>query len=621
MTEKSLVALLILLPLAAAALNLVVKEGRLRPLLVISYLVPVAASLVLLLIKILPGDASSAMVLPGYWDKVMVIAGMALLIYFCYVGVVARHPLVLGLGVVQLIVWSLFRLVWLPYGFEASTFLDVDLLSVLMSLVVTFTGALAVFCGLLRPTPVSYLPVMIVLPGAVNGLLFVDNLLWFFFFWQVVTLGGYLLLRNQKEAGPNALRALWVNLFSGLVLLSGLILAYRTAGTLSLLEIIAYGTVSPFLLLPLALLCLAGFVRAAQVPFQGWLLGVAHAVPVSFLICSGLIIQAGIYLVLRLVPAYTDTHLALTVPIFGAFVFMVVSLLAVSQRSAGKVLIYSDIAVMGLVISFTGTGTGFALAGAVALLMFYALTRGLILLFVGMVEEQNGSRDIEAMGGLLYQLPVPTALVIVGMTVLLLLPFVALFSFIADQEAVLTAGPRFGLVVTFMVTGAVAGVVYWTRWMGRLISRVPEADGIIRVSASLPGPSAVYPLLLLGAGVVMLSGMAVPFVSWLMTAAVTAWGGNPVVVSPWYWALPGLAVVFLPMMLLAGLAKSTDPPVYLGGESLSTLEPVWSIDSQPLVLGTGGVYWRRFFGERGLNPWINSGGIMLLAALFAGVIW
>lgn len=175
-----------------------------------------------------------------------------------------------------------------------------------------------------------------------NGLVFANNLLWLYFFWEVTTFCSFMLIGHDRTeiAIRNATRALWMNMSGGVAFVAAIILIFHTTGSveyLSLQTLINHGpALTSALLLPFSLLCFSGFTKAAQVPFQSWLCGAMVApTPVSALLHSSTMVKAGVYLVVRLAPGYQGTFLSTMVATFGAFTFLTASALAVNM-SNGK---------------------------------------------------------------------------------------------------------------------------------------------------------------------------------------------------------------------------------------------------------------------------------------------
>ena len=127
--------------------------------------------------------------------------------------------------------------------------------------------------------------------------------------------------------------------------------------------------------------------------------------PVSALLHSSTMVKAGVYLVLRLSPAFAGTMLAGIVSLTGAFTFVAASALACGQSNGKKILAYSTIANLGLIIACAGMATPAAITAAILLIIFHAVSKGLLFLCVGTIEQHIGSRDIESMRGLYKIMP------------------------------------------------------------------------------------------------------------------------------------------------------------------------------------------------------------------------
>lgn len=645
MAVETLTAVLILLPVAAALACLLTKSDTLRkPCVVLSMLVLMAAS-ILLLPQVLAREVivfSPAKI----WDEIIVVLDFVLMAYFLYVGIVNRHVLIIILMAAQWILFPLFKFGWLANN-EVTPTLLIDPLAVIMALIISIVGALIVLYALdymrdheahLRLVqtrqPVFFF-FLILLLGAMNGLVLANNLLWLFFFWEVTTLCCYHLIRHDltDEAKEASLRALWMNLVGAVACVLGMMTAFRGAGTLSIHDLVNSGVIGPAILLPLALFCLTGFTKAAQVPFQSWLLGAMVApTPVSALLHSSTMVKAGVYLVLRLAPGYAGTPLSVAVAIFGAFVFMVTALLAISQTSSKRVLAYSTISNLGLIICCAGLNTSLAITAAMILLIFHAVSKGLMFLVVGMIEQRIASRNIEDMEGLVTRVPVIAVTAVLGMLTMAFVPFgVVLGKWAGMEAAALPASPWFAVIVTFLAMGSAASLVFWTKWLGRFLSHVDTAPAA--------APQETKPLysystvLLLLAGAFILSFFAVPVVANLVAPAAKVMGYVPVfetegwvLRSTWgSFAIWPLFVALVAALLVPAvtfkLEKNELRSPYLCGENAAAGAVSFrGVADTALAADTGGMYWDKVFGERSLTAWVNWSGIVLLAVLFLGVV-
>jgi ech hydrogenase subunit A len=232
-------------------------------------------------------------------------------------------------------------------------------------------------------------------------------------------------------------------------------------------------------------------------PFQSWLLGAMVApTPVSALLHSSTMVNAGVFLVVKLVPAFTGTTLGTAIALFGAFTFVMTSALALSQRNAKRVLAYSTIANLGLIIASAGIGTPLAVAAAIMLILFHAISKALLFLCTGEIEHTIGSRDIEDMSGLINKAPLLTMLISLGMISMLLPPFGVLLTKWVTME-VASSNP---VVSVFMILGSALTTVYYVKWLGTILSTTMDKNAVHHQK-----PETYFPLAFLGLCIVVTS--------------------------------------------------------------------------------------------------------------------
>jgi len=324
--------------------------------------------------------------------------------------------------------------------------------------------------------------IMMVFLGDMNALVFANDLTWMFFFWEVTTLCSFLLIRHyHDEASIKASdRALWMNLLGGVALsLRHRALEPRTgrcclselAGAEAALPGILSSLPASAALLPFALMAFGAFTKSALMPFNSWLTGAMVApTPVSALLHSSTMVNAGVYLLIRIAPLIVGSFLSTLIAVIGGFSFMFCALLALSQTDTKRILAYSTISYLGLIAMCTGINTGLALTAAVALLMFHAVSKGLLFLCVGEVQHETGARDIESMEGLVNRMPLVAYIMVIGLISLMAPPFgVFVGKWLAFQSVSTFTTISLSLLdICFIIFGSIFSVFYYSRWAGNI---------------------------------------------------------------------------------------------------------------------------------------------------------
>jgi ech hydrogenase subunit A len=188
--------------------------------------------------------------------------------------------------------------------------------------------------------------------------------------------------------------------------------------------------------------------------------------PVSALLHSSTMVKAGVFLIIKLSPAYAGTALGTAIAVFGGFTFLLTSAIAVTQSNAKRVLAYSTIANLGLIICSAGLGSTVAVSAAIILLIFHAISKALLFLCTGQIEHTVGSRDIEDMQGLIHKDPILTLLTCFGLISMILPPFGVLVTKLLSIEAA-ASNP---FVAIFLILGSALTTLYYIKWIGTLLS-------------------------------------------------------------------------------------------------------------------------------------------------------
>lgn len=633
----TLLFICIVVPFLAAGVCFVARAPAVRSAVVVATAALLAASSALLAAQgpfaFDPGSLAGLS-----WSTVISVLDFLLLAVILFYGFKLKSRLVQALALAQIAPLLWFEFFVIDHG-AAVMPIFADGLSLLMVLVISIVGSLiCVFAipymknheehlHLTKSRQPRFFFFLVLFLGAMNGLVLANNLLWLYFFFEVTTLCSFMLIGHDgtEEAVKNATRALWMNSLGGVAFVLGMIWLYARSGTLDLQALLEAGPLAGALLAPIALICLAGFTKAAQAPFQSWLLGAMVApTPVSALLHSSTMVKAGVYLVLRLSPLYAGGFLGTSIALFGGFSFLATAALALGQSNGKKILAYSTIGNLGLIVACAGLGTPAAVSAAILLILFHAVSKGLLFLCVGTIEQGIGSRDIEDMRGLYKAMPRTAVITVVGIATMLLPPFGVLLSKWLAIEAAASNAP---LVVMLALASALS-VVFWGRWAGMLMS-VPFSREI----APEPLPAlTIRPLQALAGGAVILAlfipwiyqGFALPMLDesvFSMRYGVMSTAAGAFAVYPLFFAVV-LGVAFA----WWAARKSRHIPaasLYMGGANATgTLDDpafVGPMD-QPVKVAAGNYYLEAVFGEARLTRWVNITALALLLLVMGGAL-
>ncbi len=229
---------------------------------------------------------------------------------------------------------------------------------------------------------------------------------------------------------------------------------------------------------------LFGFgAKVGILPLQLWLPEAHPAAPshVSALL-SAIIVELGIYGIIRFAVLSLPTPEAWWGPAMaalGATTAVVGSLWALLQRDLKRVLAYSTIENVGIVIAALGLAEtfraeGLALLASLALVaaLFHVAThafgKGVLFLGAGAVDHATGTRDLDRLGGLMRRMPVTSLAMLLGvLSVAAIAPFGGFLSEWMILETFLQspAIPSLGARLVIVAAGAILALTTATAVM------------------------------------------------------------------------------------------------------------------------------------------------------------
>jgi NADH-quinone oxidoreductase subunit L len=317
--------------------------------------------------------------------------------------------------------------------------------------------------------------------GAMLGVVIANSLLLLFVCWELVGLASYLLIGfwiERPSAAAAAKKAFITTRIGDLGFFLGILWLYSGSGTplfyddgrgcLESAALVALGASATVI----ALLIFCGAVgKSGQFPLHVWLPDAMEGpTPVSALIHAATMVAAGVFLVARVYPLFSFGAVngvtpSLAVVVWtGVITALMASLIALGQFDIKRILAYSTVSQLGLMMVSLGVG-------GVAAGMMHLIAHGFFkaLLFLGAGSVIHGchqEHDIRKMGGLRRLMPITFLTYAVGMMTLSGIPF--FFSGGWTKEEILHATshwPASHVPYYLMLAGVVLTALYMTRQM------------------------------------------------------------------------------------------------------------------------------------------------------------
>jgi NADH-quinone oxidoreductase subunit L len=369
------------------------------------------------------------------------------------------------------------------------------------------------------------------------GMVLADNFLWLFIFWEIMGLCSYLLIGFyfwKESAAYAAKKAFLTTRVGDVFLMVGLLMLYGIYGSLEFSVIFEdpslHGSVdSNELFWALLMLFIGAVGKSAQFPLHVWLPDAMEGpTPVSALIHAATMVNAGLYLVARMIPFVDVGHhgvagledLGLIVAYVGGITAFMAASIAFVQNDIKKVLAYSTMSQLAYI--FTGLGAAlwfynhgdhhaaaFVFGASMFHLFNHAMAKGMLFMASGSVIHevhhahdhlhQGGNhdhhdfdpQDMRNMGGLASKMPVTSTAMMVGSMSIIGIPLIGGFwskeGIIAEtwlaalEHEPLMMGPAVLVLLTAGMTGFYMSRMWFMTFAGK-----PKHEVVNHVHESTP---------------------------------------------------------------------------------------------------------------------------------------
>lgn len=381
-----------------------------------------------------------------------------------------------------------------------------------------FLGSAVVLFRRLRTEGVGAQVLLIMMAMGSNGIVLTRDLFSLFVFLEIAAIAAYgiLALEDDEHSLAAGFKYVIAGGISSALLLLGTIFLYRITGTLNIDGMIAWSAENPAGLAAgaglsaLFLVVTALLIELKPFPANGWALDVYQtADPAISAVISVGTSTAMVAALLKLVPLFPDS---IRLVLFGAGVvsFAASNLVGLRQPDARRMLGYSSVAQVGLIVAVVsggrlvaGLSEGIVLLIAGGLLLNHFLAKGGLFWLVGAL----GIRDIASARGRLRGSSVWALLF--GVLIVALAGLPPFPGFWAKWQLVVSLSGEAGFLwIAVVLAGSLFEATYLFRFLGVLTAAAEPAPG---TRAASPGLTAGAPATIFAAAAVA-SGIVV---AWL----------------------------------------------------------------------------------------------------------
>ena len=407
---------------------------------------------------------------------------------------------------------------WIP-SFNIEFFMGIDGLSVSMVLLTALLSFICIFASWGIDKGIKgYFSMFLLLDTGMMGVFCALDFFLFYMFWEIMLLPMYFLIGiwgspsrvdadGMVRGGPYAaIKFFLYTLFGSVLMLLAILVFYFNVSnpvtgehTFNMLHIMNQanhgGVLNNFniRLIIYAALFIGFAIKVPVFPFHTWLPDAHVEAPTAVsVILAGVLLKMGTYGMLRIsFPMLPDAmkyeYFAYGLALLGLINIIYGAFCAMAQTDLKKLVAYSSISHMGIVLLGMSGLTSLGMNGAVLQMFNHGIVTAMLFLLVGVIYDRAHHRDIDGFGGLAKNMPIYAGVVSVAFFAGLGLP--GLSSFMSEAFSFLGAfgSEMFNLkvITVISVLGIVitAGYFLWTfqrMFLGELnpqYANLPEING------------------------------------------------------------------------------------------------------------------------------------------------
>ncbi len=250
--------------------------------------------------------------------------------------------------------------------------------------------------------------------GGMYGIVYSQDLVSLFFFWEIMTWGSFLLvIYCCDDAQSIGLKYFVFSAIGAYAMLTAIVLIWANLGTTSLSVLFDnFTTMSSGIQIAVVALLTVGFgVKSAMMPFHVWAPDAYSISPTPFTaLFSGALSKMGIWglgIVFLKLAAQSGFYVWVKdiVAWIGAITALLATFYAVFPTDAKKLLSYSSIGQLGYIIVGLAIGTPLSIMSALFLAMLHGIFKAMLFMSAGAVFYRTGSTDMNEVTGLIRKMP------------------------------------------------------------------------------------------------------------------------------------------------------------------------------------------------------------------------
>ncbi len=266
----------------------------------------------------------------------------------------------------------------------------------------------------------GFYPAALIMFAGLGGIIQAENMLQFFFAWEIMTLGSYILIIRGKRSMPHGFSYMLFSIAGAYLMLIGFAMTNAQAG----ISLDALSMITSHANLIYLMLAIGFMTKTATIGLHIWLPG-AHAEAESDVspMVSAILLKAGVFGLIILFIAMGAENAGTNSVLYvlgwlGAITALVGNLAASFQEDAKRLLAYSSIGQLGYILFAFAIMTHLGWLTGITYSINHFLFKAVLFLAVGAVVLRVKTHKMYEMGGLISRMPFAFIAVLIGIITL-----------------------------------------------------------------------------------------------------------------------------------------------------------------------------------------------------------
>ncbi len=339
----------------------------------------------------------------------------------------------------------------------------------------------------------KYYTLYLLLITGSQGMILTGDVFNLFVFFEILAISSYILVgyEGNRNGLESAVKYLILGSVGSILILVAVALIYQETGTLNMADLAGkFGTLAASKKLMIFTFFVTGMgVEAAVFPLNSWLPDAHSSAPSSIsAILSGFVIEVALIVIVRFVySVFAMTEVLGFLSVAGVVTLLVGEFAAFKQGNIKRVLAYSSIGQIGLILFAMSLNSTAGLSAGMMQIINHTASKSILFLVAGYMIVKTGSYQYTDYRGIAKRMPVSSFLFVIGVLSLLGVP--PFFGFFSKLNIIIAALHTGGMFYTTMVFLILLGTIIESIYFLKIIQVMYDRNGAekdIKEAPALP---------------------------------------------------------------------------------------------------------------------------------------